>query len=1064
MIKNLKDPSVYFFSFTIVLYNANINTAIVYSANFEASPLSKFNAKVYTQCFMPFVQNDKKIFVMLIVLNIIYLLGFIYVVFIVVRTFSHHFIDLIKSKKYSFEWHDWVDLLVLIISFTSQVMFYKLYIFLPYTFPIQIRDPQTFHTWLTYAIDTKDYNNITGLAIFFITIRLIRMLYTSFPNFGIVFQTLSLASNEIIAYIILLISLTFGITMVSYVNFGWYSGSFRFVGETVINIFMMLTGNFDYSSISNENRESKITPYFYIFFMFFYNLILINVFLLTIRNNYADVKEKDQKFNEAFALMMAEKSLEFQNKLLHFLLCGDPVIEEAKNINEISKDSKQNLMNIKDEEDEIQAKKERDKNIAKLPIWTKMQINFERLNVKNIIFGGNAWTREEFEINKKRKFREIELGNLISSIEDLEVDFEKEFDQLSDTVVYIFYMMIMITVVWIQLQTTLSASFNNNFNLLMNKKLTNFTKIVRFEQANKTMNSFFRNAFKLNDSNLRYQNITFDPYLIPGYVFMQPPYFRLTLRMLSFTSSPDSFVTNYFPNALSRQFETLDNEECGSELEERNSLIGPYNKTEYRYTPPNLPSKNDDTPHNCGGYVYLVNTSNPFANNNSDLNIDTYLDTFFKDSIGSVVLDFVVTNIHYKTKIYVILEARQSCVGITYLDHSILSIPINLYSHKQDFTRLFFELVYVFFFCYYAYILTESILIYLRKYLKIDFDKDPEKEKFRNSNLFNKYMRIDFKSRENDAITTALLFFLWKFIERSISFLFYLLKSILNYIKESVYNILELVTFILSLTGIGMWITIIKMTSKLNLNFINIDLPINISSKPESYLISDVEDLKAYFQTYTSFISITIFVYMFKTIKFFRFSKSIYNLVKIIDLAKNTIFFHLIFISVLYVGFAIWGMALFGQHIYNFSTLPNTFIELWTILGGDADYQSYVKVDNIWASIFVTTYIFLNTLILFNILNAIVIETYKEIKHRQEQNSAENEEKNFLETVIGIINNKFNIFIYTVKEYHQNLVKMYNEIIINYIKQLEEGLNYQDSNLDNNKNKVSSIDNYISVK
>jgi len=186
--------------------------------------------------------------------------------------------------------------------------------------------------------------------------------------------------------------------------------------------------------------------------------------------------------------------------------------------------------------------------------------------------------------------------------------------------------------------------------------------------------------------------------------------------------------------------------------------------------------------------------------------------------------------------------------------------------------------------------------------------------------------------------------------------------------------------------------------------------------------------------------------------------------VKIIDLAKNTIFFHLIFISVLYVGFAIWGMALFGQHIYNFSTLPNTFIELWTILGGDADYQSYVKVDNIWASIFVTTYIFLNTLILFNILNAIVIETYKEIKHRQEQNSAENEEKNFLETVIGIINNKFNIFIYTVKEYHQNLVKMYNEIIINYIKQLEEGLNYQDSNLDNNKNKVSSIDNYISVK
>jgi len=204
LIKALKDPTLNFFSFTILLYNSNIKTAQVYSMSFERLTMSRIQIKKFIQNFTPFIKEDISV-VKVYIINVIYLLGFIYVVFIVVRTFSHHFIDLIKSKKYSFEIQDWIDLLVLIISFASQVMFFKLYLFLPYTFPIQIGDPETFSKWLTYAMDTKDYNNITGLAIFFITIRLIRILYTSFPNFGIVFQTLSLASNEIIAYIILLI-------------------------------------------------------------------------------------------------------------------------------------------------------------------------------------------------------------------------------------------------------------------------------------------------------------------------------------------------------------------------------------------------------------------------------------------------------------------------------------------------------------------------------------------------------------------------------------------------------------------------------------------------------------------------------------------------------------------------------------------------------------------------------------------------------------------------------------------------------------------------------------------
>ncbi len=1016
--------------------------------------------KKLIQNFTPFIKEDISI-VKVYILNIIYLLGFIYVVFIVVRTFSHHFIDLIKSKKYSFEIQDWIDLLVLIISFTSQAMFFKIYLFSGKTFPIQIADPQTFSYWLSYALDTKDYNNITGLAIFFITIRLIRILYTSFPNFGIVFQTLSLASHEIIAYIILLISLVFGITMLSYVNFGWYSEYFRYLGDTVINIFMMLTGNFDYSSISNENRESKITPYFYIFFMFFYNLILINVFLLTIRNNYADVKEKDQKFNEAFALMIAEKSLEFQNKLLHFLLCGDPVIEEEKIYQEV-KETERDL-NQQDEE-ELQKKRERDKMISKMPILTKMKINFEKLNIKKLIFGGNAWTREEFEINKKRKYKEIEQNSLISSIEDLEVDYEKEFDQLSDIITYLLYIMVFIMVISIQLEVNISKNCDIANRKIIEYQFGSFSKVTRFEQIQYQLLDFMKKAYDVNNTDLRNKSKIFDPKSIPGYTFLQPPYFRLTIRVLNYESNDNNYEKDAFPYIIKSSIPELSYDNCGSDIERKKAISGK-NGTEYRYTHPEL-SGIDSSPEKCGGYIYLMNTTNPFSNNISDFNFDYYLNAFFSNSIGSIILDWVVANNHYETFIYTSISLGRSVVGVINYQQILVNIPINLYQHMYDFTRLFYEIMYLLFFLYYGYILTGTIVKYLKKYLRKDFEKDPEKEKFRNSNVFNKFFRIDIKSRENDSIATALLYFLWKLLERSISFCFFLLNSFLDHLKESVYNILELTTFILTLIAIGIWISIIQLTYTINISYLDKDLPITpISKKPQTYLISDIEMLTNYYRLYSLVTSINLFLYILKTIQFFRFSKSIYNLVRIIDLAKNTILFHIIFIAIIYIGFAIWGFSIYGQQIYEFSTIPNTITELWSILGGDANFMKYVQVDSFWTGVYLCTYVFLNTLILFNILNAIVIETYKELKHRQEQNMAENVEKNFLENVIAIIQNKYNIFLQTADEYYKILNKVYNELIKNYIQQLEEGLNPKVNEISDYKgnNNSSSINNYTTV-
>ena len=209
LIRDVKDDSLSLFSYTIMLYNANFGHAQIYSVIYENGLMNEIKVTKRNHSFNPFIIQNGKTAFLLYTMNFFYIFGFIFVSFIVGRNFSHHIIDLIKLKKYFFEWVDWIDLIVICFSFTSQVMFYKLILFNFELFPIQIGNPYLFSQWVSHSQDILNYNRITGLAILFIMIRLIRILYTSFPNFGIVFETMAFASRQIFAFIIMLICMMF---------------------------------------------------------------------------------------------------------------------------------------------------------------------------------------------------------------------------------------------------------------------------------------------------------------------------------------------------------------------------------------------------------------------------------------------------------------------------------------------------------------------------------------------------------------------------------------------------------------------------------------------------------------------------------------------------------------------------------------------------------------------------------------------------------------------------------------------------------------------------------------
>ncbi len=149
-------------------------------------------------------------------------------------------------------------------------------------------------------------------------------------------------------------------------------------------------------------------------------------------------------------------------------------------------------------------------------------------------------------------------------------------------------------------------------------------------------------------------------------------------------------------------------------------------------------------------------------------------------------------------------------------------------------------------------------------------------------------------------------------------------------------------------------------------------------------------------------------------------------MVSVIGKAKLTIIFHLFFIAVLNFGFTLFAYALFSHNSNNFKSVGSTVLNLIIMLGGNINYLELSEYDRDWAGIFVVLFIFLNSLILFNILSAIIIISYKEI--RKEYQNIDNKSENYLTFIINTFTRAFDVKIRTAQHIIDNIFSFNEEI------------------------------------
>jgi hypothetical protein len=1069
-IEPIFDSKLYEFMYSILIYNMDHKCVILYSVKVTFNSFGEVTYNRFIQGFLPYLYIPNNIF--FLIMSILYLLCFLYILFLIIRK-TFHF----KLSDFPFEWYYWLDIIVIAISFASQIISYSSFLFLNKEYSISIEYENDFTFWVNHSLSMRLFLRLTGLAIVLICFRLIRFLYTSFPNFGVVFQTLGYAYKEILAFMVIVVSILIGISMMTHVAFGSYSVAFRDINSSVVEIFLMFMGIFDYNNFYNSNYYNPIAPYFFVFFMVFMNLILINTFLCIIRNNYAEIKEKKQKFNEAYNLFLKDQSEELRSKVLNLVLFRDPQSvsendkEKGKEIdvlfdnnkldkNELNMSINKNKINSDTNTDDKEANNNNINNGTSYAVsksnnsmWSIFLINIKNLDLKTMIFGDEE-ENQKFEQIKFNKFKEIDRLNFLDHLDEIEVNYEKEYNDLTDTLCYVGFILVFVIMLYLQFSIGIRSELEQyvtdfwktqRFNFLNSNDNTNnniISEVNTWKKVEQSIDRLIINSYSLKKNftcgnNSNEENSCNSPSAqgslinqrLENYILLQAPHYRIRLRFFEYQPNDNLLVNEkvFIPYIL-KDISSLEDDYCYSSSE----LIDDFNiqndNLNFKFLNKLFPST-DPSSVNCGGFVYYFNNTQPYCNENPPQNSYCKIKkVLFSDdySLGSIYLDNVLASLHYNFIIYTKLSYIRGSMGLVETNINSYSIPINQYNNAQDFNRLIVEIMYIIYIFYYLYLKLNAILNILSDDLHQDYINDPNNENFTKSNYLNKFLRINFKEYENESIFKTIFSILFIIIKKIIILTFFIISAICKFIFSDFFNLIDIVSLVISIWLIINWYQLVFYSYHLNFNFIEGESDITKMNYTDYnnniYIAAQMADKLS---IYTLWASINAFFILIRMIQYYKFSKPIYLLICIISKAKSTISFHLIFIAIVNLGFMIFGYSLFSHNIKDYSTLGNTLLQLIIILAGKVNYSDHAKIDQEWAGLFIIFFTMMNTLVLFNVLNAIIIISYREIKLTYKSST---NDLSFYENIKNIIYNNFVINIQTSNLLYNNLTYLKHEI------------------------------------
>ncbi len=206
--------------------------------------------------------------------------------------------EIMRQLKYILNMYRIIDALFFIFSVLSIAYWFA---FLSISNGIQRTMPYNHfqydvHTKARQIADCQHYYiNYSSITLIIIAVRLIEYLQYA-GNMRIITSTLYNAFEDIVYFVIILLSLMLGFAGMANIAFGEYSDSFWTLGQSWISCFIMIMGEFDISDVLDHDLTLGVI--FIFTFLILFSYILLNIFLAILELNFSASKQEIEKRSE----------------------------------------------------------------------------------------------------------------------------------------------------------------------------------------------------------------------------------------------------------------------------------------------------------------------------------------------------------------------------------------------------------------------------------------------------------------------------------------------------------------------------------------------------------------------------------------------------------------------------------------------------------------------------------------------------------------------------------------------------------------------------------------------
>jgi len=201
----------------------------------------------------------------------------------------------------------------------------------------------------------------------------------------------------------------------------------------------------------------------------------------------------------------------------------------------------------------------------------------------------------------------------------------------------------------------------------------------------------------------------------------------------------------------------------------------------------------------------------------------------------------------------------------------------------------------------------------------------------------------------------------------------------------SVWNYLEIGTILLMWSCLGLWAKIvdtsqgISLTSDLTTNSDTATLGSSMRS-----LLSDLTSLASLHESYLICACVTCVLLLIRSVKVLSFQPQMALLSNTLFEASSLLAHFMILFTVVFLGFGFVGYWGFGDRLVEFKTMWESILQCFSLLQGGLDWGSLIRVRPVLGPIYFITFTLTVTYLLMQMLLAIILEAFSEVKQNSD--------------------------------------------------------------------------------